>query len=64
MDMVKEMDAGDFYQQYKIEIEEDDNYDIMYSKLSSLIEETAAKSIKEIDEGYPATKQDESKVSK
>ena len=64
MDMVKEMDAGDYYQQYKISIDEDDNLDIVYSKLSSLIEKTAATAIKEIDEGYPPTKQDESKVTK
>jgi methionyl-tRNA formyltransferase len=64
MDMVKEMDAGNFYQQYKIDIDKEDTYDSLYLKLSKLIEEKTASAIKEIAEGFKSTKQDEELVSK
>ena len=38
--------------------------DILYSKLSSLIEKTAANAIKEIAEGHESTKQDEREATR
>ncbi len=42
MEMVDEMDAGDYYIQTKIDILKEDTYDSMYEKLSKLIEKNLA----------------------
>jgi len=63
MEMVSKMDAGDYYSQYKIDIDKNDTTDILFEKMSALILEKTGDSIKEIDNGMKPTKQDENKVS-
>lgn len=64
MEMVKEMDAGEYYHQDKVSISHDETYDSLYEKLSHLIEQTTAKNVYEAYHGKQGIKQDESKVSK
>ncbi len=63
MEMVSEMDAGDYYSQYEIKIDDEDNVDILFDKMSNLIFEKTAEAIIEIDNGKESTKQDENKVT-
>jgi len=63
MEMVSKMDAGDYYSQYKIDIDKNDTTDILFEKMSALILEKTGDSIKEIDNGMKPTKKDENKVS-
>ncbi len=64
MEMVDEMDAGDYYLQVSIKITPDETYDSLYLKMSNVIEKGAAKWLKAVDEGKKAEKQDSSKVTK
>ncbi len=64
MEMVKEMDAGEYYHQDKVSISNEETYDSLYIKLSHLIEQTTAKNVLEVFKGKVGIKQDESKVSK
>ncbi len=48
MKMIDEMDAGDYYSQVKISIDEKDTYDSLYLKLSNLIEENIVKQLLDI----------------
>ena len=63
MDMISKMDAGNFYQQYKVDINKDETFSSLYVKLQNLIEEKTAIALDEIDRGYAGTVQDESKVT-
>ncbi|BDU67613.1 MAG: methionyl-tRNA formyltransferase [Candidatus Tyloplasma litorale] len=62
MEMVSKMDAGNYYDQFKIQINKNDNVDTLFEKMSNLIEEKAAIGLINIDNGLKSTKQDESKV--
>jgi methionyl-tRNA formyltransferase len=65
MDMVSEMDAGNYYQQYKIDISNNETYNTLYEKLTILINKKAALSLIEIDENkVEGTIQDLTKVTK
>lgn len=64
MDMVSEMDAGNYYQQYKFKITNEDTFDSLYKKLQKLIEKTTVNSIIEIDKGFKSTQQDDVYVTK
>ncbi len=63
MEMVSKMDAGDYFSQYKIDINDDETTDTLFEKMSKLILEKTSLGIIEIENGKQATKQDESKVS-
>ena len=63
MEMASKMDAGDYYSQYKIDIDKNDTTDILFEKMSNLILEKTGESIKEIDAGMKAIPQDEEKVT-
>ncbi len=64
MEMVDEMDAGDYYLQVSIHIDEKETYDSLYLKMSIIIEKKAANWLKTVDEGKKAQKQNPEKVTK
>ena len=63
MEMVEEMDAGNFYFQYKMDITDNDTVSALFDKMGDLIYEKTAMSLLEIQNGKDFTKQDESKVT-
>ncbi len=65
MEMIDEMDAGDFYTQDEIIIDSDDTYDSLYNKMSDLIGKITADRLLSIyNRDITSQKQDESLVSK
>ncbi len=63
MEMVSQMDAGNFYSQYEIEIKDTDTVNDLFINMSSLILEKSALGVIEVENGKQPTKQDETKVS-
>ncbi|NQX83414.1 MAG: methionyl-tRNA formyltransferase [Mycoplasmataceae bacterium] len=63
MEMISEMDAGNYYSQYEIKINIDDTVDTLFDKMSNLIFEKTALSIVKINDGEKSIPQDKSKVS-
>ncbi len=63
MEMVSEMDAGDYYSQFEIEIDKNDTVDILFNKMSRLIEEKSAIGLVGVENGAIPTPQDEEKVT-
>ncbi len=64
MKMIDEMDAGDYYSQVKISIDEKDTYDSLYLKLSNLIEENIVKQLLDIfNNKLFSVKQEKEKVT-
>lgn len=66
MDMINEMDAGNYYHQEVVEIDKLDTFDTLYKKLSKIIYEESGKIISEIIKKpnlYPSIKQETEKVS-
>ncbi len=65
MEMVKEMDAGDYFSQIKVEITKNETYDSLYKKLSEIIENNIVNEVIKINENkITKTKQEENLVSK
>jgi len=64
MKMVKKMDAGDVYSQFKINIDKNDNHHTLTEKLKTLTLENIPNSIIEVfSENLSSSKQDESAVT-
>lgn len=63
MEMVSKMDAGDYYEQFKLPIDINDNVDNLFNNMSNLILDKTANGIVNIDKGMKPTKQNESKVT-
>ncbi len=63
MEMVEEMDAGDYYSQFDIKISSLDDVTSLFSKVGDLIYEKTAEGIMEIENGKEPIKQNEKKVS-
>lgn len=63
MEMVSEMDAGDYYSQYEIDIDENETGEELFNRMSELILDKAAEGLIAVENGAPPTKQDKSKVT-
>jgi len=63
MEMVEEMDAGNYYSQFEIKINDDDTVSSMFVKIGDLIYDKTAQSIIEIDNGLESIQQNEEEVT-
>lgn len=63
MEMVSKMDAGDYYDQYELSIEPNENVDTLFERMSDLIEDKSAEGLLKVDDGAQPMKQKESDVS-
>lgn len=63
MEMVSKMDAGDYFSQYEIEINDNDTVDDLFKNMSNLILSKSAVGLLEVDNGAKPISQDEDKVT-
>lgn len=63
MEMVSKMDAGNYFLQYKINIDEDETTDDLFKKMENLIFQKTASAIIEINKGIKSIVQNEDEVS-
>ncbi len=63
MEMVSEMDAGNYYSQYEMKISHTDTVDDLFEKMSNLILDKTAEGVIEVDNGKESIPQDESLVT-